>query len=119
MKSGGLITNPNGPTALDKKLSNRDRHEMDDHTGCGSACQWSSLDFRPEPIFDRVMVEEMHKRDIAWYNQCAFQRLPLVQLRSVAARWKVPGYRAMRKADLVATLLSHPKLTTELYNQPN
>ena len=116
---GGLITNPNGPTALDKKLTNRDRHQMDDHTGCGSACPDHRLDFRREPIFDQVMAEEARKHNIAWHNQCAFQRLPLVQLRQVAARWKVPGYKAMRKADLVATLLSPPKLSTPSYDQSN
>ena len=116
---GGLITNPNGPTALDKKLTNKDRHEMDDHTGCGPACPWRSLDFRPEPIYDKVRSEIAERGIIARYNQQAFFVLPLVKLRQVAARWKVPGYKAMRKADLVATLLSHPKLSTESYDQSN
>ncbi|HEY6021854.1 MAG TPA: hypothetical protein VIY48_18915 [Candidatus Paceibacterota bacterium] len=49
-------------TALTKQYTNKERHEMGDHRGCGSACPQSGNDLRPAPLHRATLVRRKNQR---------------------------------------------------------
>ena len=108
---GGLITDPNRPTILERDWYPSERHRSGDHMGCGSACRYSGTDLRPAPLYDATV------RALAAASRPSprIEAATMATLRIVAQSWGVPGYRSMRKAQLVAALMSHPKYPTSAW----